>query len=152
MPKLLFRTSKNEVWRELQATSYADEAALEELLRKSPELLPGAAAGPVAVVTQLTVPSVGTADMVVVDRAAAITIVECKLRANPEVRRWVVGQVFSYAAGLWELSVPDFDRLWQARAGTSLLTRFLSGESGEEDSETFRRQLGENLKSVGSAW
>jgi hypothetical protein len=95
----------------------------------------------------LPLPNVGTADIVVVDRAAAVTIVECKLRANPEVRRWVVGQVFSYAAGLWELSVLEFDRLWQARAGTSLLSYFSVGQSDEADPDAFRRQLENNLRS-----
>src|ERR1700730_5175709 len=114
---MLFRTSSDEPWRELHATHYADEASLEELLRKSPELLPGAAGGSVAVVSQLAVPNVGVADIVVVDRAGSLTRVECKLRANPEVRRWVIGQVFAYAAGLWELGILDFDRLWRARAG-----------------------------------
>ena len=143
---MLVRTSKDEPWRELKATQYADEAALEELLRTSPELLPGSAAGPVYVVSQLAVPNVGTADIVVVDRAGAITIVECKLRANSEIRRWVIGQVFSYAAGLWQLSVFDFDRLWQARAGTSLLGQLGSDERGETDPEAFRSNLQDNLK------
>jgi RecB family endonuclease NucS len=41
----------------------------------------------VAVATEVPVPSTGSADVVAVDAAAQITIVECKLEKNPEIRR-----------------------------------------------------------------
>ena len=56
-------------------------------------------------------------DLVAVGAAGQITVVECKLAANPEIRSSVIGQVFAYAAGLWSLSYDEFDRLFTDRAG-----------------------------------
>lgn len=39
-----------------------------------------------------------------------MTLVECKLAANPEICRNVIGPVFAYAAGLWRLSCDAFNR------------------------------------------
>jgi hypothetical protein len=63
-------------------------------------------------------PGGGYADVVVVDAGGEITIVECKLTKNPEMRRSVIGQLFEYAAALWKLDIEDFERSLAA-AGTA---------------------------------
>lgn len=48
------------------------------------------------------------ADLVGVDGGGRITIVECKLRANPQIRREIVGQVPAYAGAIWQMGTDDF--------------------------------------------
>ncbi len=49
---------------------------------------------------ELGIPDTGSVDIALVEPAGLITLVECKLRANPEIRRAVLGQIMAYAANL----------------------------------------------------
>ena len=73
-------------------------------MKASATLLPDTA--PSAVVEEFWIPEAGTVDLLVVDRTGGLTLVECKLRANPEIRREVVGQILAYAGGLSHRTVP----------------------------------------------
>jgi hypothetical protein len=42
-----------------------------------------------------------------VDEAGGLTLVECKLDANVESKRTVIGQVFEYAGALWRMEHQD---------------------------------------------
>lgn len=127
-------------------TSFTDEDALQGLVAESPELL--GSSEPVAVVRELTIPQVGSVDLVAVSAAGQVTLVECKLAANPEIRRSVVGQVFAYAAGLWRLSYDEFDLLFAARAGGSLAETVMNAANLEDDwdQDAFRQAVAENLE------
>lgn len=46
-----------------------------------------------------------------------MTLVECKLASNPEVRREIIGQVLDYASKFWHLSIEEFESQWLARTG-----------------------------------
>lgn len=105
-------------WREPEVTSYENEAALQQLVAESPDLL---TSQDLATVDEFWIPEIGYVDIVGVGADGAITVVECKLRANPEIRREVVGQVLAYAGGLWQMSYEDFANTWAARSGRSLL-------------------------------
>jgi hypothetical protein len=84
-----------------------------------------------------------------VDADGVITIVECKLRANPEIRRSVVGQLLAYAAGLWHLSYDDFDATMSAsHAQLSDLDRQSHVvEDSEPASSSVRRSIAGSLAS-----
>src|SRR2546421_792790 len=112
---LLIRKEGEAVWRAPKVSAYPDEKALQLLIAQSPGLLPCSTEGGMAVVTELSLPPVGYVDVVGVGPQGNITLVECKLKANPEIRRQVVGQVFAYAAGLWKLSYEAFDQAFSAR-------------------------------------
>jgi hypothetical protein len=122
--------------------AFAKEPELQRLIVGSPSLLPGVDDRPTAVAKEVRVPGAGRADVVAVDAEGEITIVECKRAVNPEMRRWVIGQVFSYAAGLWKLGYEDFERSF-ARRGTALTKQFKDVPGW--DKETFRRTVSENL-------
>lgn len=109
-----------QTWHAPTSRSFDNEAALELLLKQSPDLLPGTAGAPLGVVTQLYVPETGPADLVAVSSTGAIIVVECKLKANPEIRRHVFGQVLAYASGLWRMSYESFDAAYAKQAGMSL--------------------------------
>jgi len=106
-------------WREPASSGYLNEADLQGLLLAHPNLIPGVD-GDVAVCAEFQ-SAVGPADLLVIDGSGAITIVECKLAGNPEVRRRIVGQILDYASRLWKLPVAELESRWvrATRAGQS---------------------------------
>ena len=141
---MLMRKKGEGSWTSPAITAYPDEASLQELLAKSPELLPECD-GSESVATELRVPETGPVDLVCVSSGGAITLVECKLQSNPEIRRRIVGQVLAYAAGLWKLSYEDFDLAFQATHGSSLVDSFQNQTGWDE--EQFRSTISANLQS-----
>jgi hypothetical protein len=90
------------------------------MLLESPELLPTQEAQrPVVMADEFPV-SVGSVDLVGVSAAGWITVVECKLKANSEIKRSIVGQLFAYGSALWEMPFEDFDRRRRQRTGMGL--------------------------------
>jgi hypothetical protein len=120
------------------------ESELQKRIFESPSLLPGFD-DPAAAAREVPVRRAGKADVIVVDAEGQIAIVECKRAANPECRRWVIGQVFEYAVGLWKLDYENFERLLRAR-GTELTRPFKDAGWDEENEEAFRRNVSRNLE------
>ena len=147
---MLIRKLGASAWRTPLVASYEDEAALEDLLERSPELLPTSGQGePMVVVRQLG-SLAGPIDLTVINQFGDITLVECKLRANPEIRRKIVGQLFAYAASLWELSYDQLDRAYRLRKGRGLadaMADAVVAAGGEWDEAAFRERLTANLRS-----
>lgn len=119
------------------------------MLRDSPQLLALCSEGTVFV-DELTVPLIGSVDLAGVSPKGDITLIECKLGSNPEIRRSIIGQIFAYAAGLWKIGYEDFDRLFGARlSGLSLVdaVRRALPESAAVDwqGEQFRLNVADNL-------
>lgn len=120
----------------------AKERWLKRQIVNSPFLLPGVDERRTAVATEVQMPGAGSADVVVVDAEGEITIVECKLSKNPEMRRWVIGQLFEYAAALWKLDIEDFERSLAA-SGTARTMPFKDPARWKE--ATFRNTVSRNL-------
>ena len=93
-------------WVPAQLTSWKSEKMLQELLLCSPELIPGCEG--TAVVQEFGLPGGDRIDLVCVNEAGVVTLVECKLASSPEIRRSVVGQIFAYASALQGTSADDF--------------------------------------------
>lgn len=141
---MLIRKKGQGSWDSPATTAYPDEASLQALLATSPELLPECD-GSESVARELRVPETGQVDLVCVSPTGVITLVECKLQINPEIRRSIIGQIFAYAAGLWKLSYEEFDAAFQSRHGSSLADSF-QGRAGW-DEEEFRATVAANLES-----
>lgn len=105
-------------WHEPESSQFISEKALQDLVRLSPTLLPGG--DELAVVDEFTLPGVGRVDLVGIGGDGRLVVVECKLKANSEIRRAVVGQVLAYAGGLWRLGYEEFAAGFLARSGTAL--------------------------------
>jgi len=101
-------------WREPAGSGYENEAALQEILFQHPTLVPGVS-GEVIACREFQ-SGVGPADVVILDADGAITIVESKLAANPQVRREVIGQILDYASRLWQMSAQEFEDAWSRAA------------------------------------
>jgi hypothetical protein len=141
---MLIRKTGETAWRAPRIQAYSDEAVLQALVAGAPDLLPGGTGAPLAVVREMSVVD-GYVDLVGVDPGGNITIVECKLRANPETRRTIVGQIFAYASGLWGLTYEAFDSAFAARAGAPLAERVAALGAEPWDEEAFRAAVAANL-------
>ena len=117
------------------------ERELRDRIFKKPSLLPGFEE-PLAVAKEVPIRRAGKADLIVVDAEGQIAIVECKRASNPQSRRYVVGQVFEYAAGLWRCDYEDFKDIL-AVCGTPLTEPF--GGSDWDDA-SFRRAVSGTLE------
>ena len=141
---MLIRRTGEGRWHAPETTSYPDETAIQELLTQSPELMPGGEGQRFAVATEVGVEA-GYADIIAVTPSGEITLIECKLRKNPEIRRHVIGQVFAYAATMWELDYTEFDRIFAARTGLALAAAVSAVSDETWDEEQFRSTVASNL-------
>ena len=135
-------------WSSPSRRGFALEQELERLIQDYPEVLPGVSAAALAV-DQFSVPSGGSVDLVVLEPDASITVVECKLAKNAEVRRAAVGQILSYAASLTQLDVDEFLKRFGARLGRDAVVALApeagAGESEYWDADRFRSDLARTL-------
>jgi hypothetical protein len=134
-------------WQRRRLRAFQNERELQDLIVADPSLVPGCAGA--AAVDELPVPGVGSLDIALVDELGVLTLVECKLRANPQIRREVVGQILAYASGLRGLSVDELARLWVRGSGTGeglfadVKARATTGYNEEE----FRSRVADSLSS-----
>ncbi|OUM41085.1 PDDEXK family nuclease [Arthrobacter sedimenti] len=105
-------------WSEPLQVGYEREADLQQILADHPGLIPGV--GEDAVACKELQSGAGPADLIVVDQAGGLTLVECKLASNRQVRREIIGQMFDYASAFWRMPLADFEQRWLARSGISL--------------------------------
>ena len=145
---VLIRTPGGE-WQDSDPADFTNEAELQTLLAESPGLLPGIDE-PVVVAAEMAMPGSGRADLVLVGVSGKITIVECKLSTNPEMRRSAVGQLLAYASAVWKLRFEEFRTLFSRAAGADLLA--VAGEAASADGldwdeDDFRRSVDANLAS-----
>jgi len=119
MADVLVRYS-GESWREPEKSGYTDEAHLQSILQEHPWLIPGVKKNAHVCIEFQS--GVGPSDVVAIDLENGLTLVECKLASNREVRREIIGQVLDYASRFWRMSVEDFDAQWILRTGTSLFS------------------------------
>ena len=110
----------NEPWREPEKSGYTDEAHLQSILQEHPWLIPGVKKNAHVCIEFQS--GVGPSDVVAIDLENGLTLVECKLASNREVRREIIGQVLDYASRFWRMSIEDFDAQWISRTGRSLFT------------------------------
>ncbi len=116
-----------ESWHEPNQTGYTDEAHLQSILLEHPWLIPGVRKDARVCIEFQS--GVGPSDVMAIDLENGLTLVECKLASNSEVRRKIIGQVLDYASRFWRMSVEDFDAQWKVRTGRSLF--FEEGDSNE---------------------
>jgi hypothetical protein len=127
-------------WSEPTVNGYESESSLQQLIAEHPSLIPGVSDR--AVACREFSSGVGPADVVILDESGDLTLIECKLTANPQIRREIVGQVLDYASRLWGMRVDEFEAKWRRAAKTdaSPLSAF-----DAEGTDT-RERLAENLQ------
>lgn len=113
MPDYILVQGPNQQWHRAAEQNLPDEATLQRLIREHPETLPfddlGDDVPPMLIVGRETALPNGYADVIGVDPDGLITIIECKLDRNPDVKRTVIGQVLGYGAYFWGMDFEQFE-------------------------------------------
>ena len=103
-------------WMKVKEQKFQSEAALQNILYESPEIIPieklgGDLLKPRLFIKEAGLPGSGNTDLIGIDENGGITIIECKLATNADIRRKVIGQVLEYAAHLWHMGYDEFDKI-----------------------------------------
>jgi len=130
-------------WSAPSLRNYGSEDDLQRLLASSPDLIPGAAR--TATAREFQVRGVGALDIICISAEGEITLVECKLASNAEIRRTVVGQLLAYASGIRGMSYDDFSTRFADRAEESLLSAVKAAAGRELEEEAFRYAVEKRL-------
>ena len=118
MTGILYRKGGGQ-WISPTDSGYANEDQLQAMISEFPELLPGVS--PDSFVCREFNTDSGPIDNVIINsKDGSITLVECKLAKNPEVRRKIIGQIIDYAASISKLSFEEFHQRWKERGGADL--------------------------------
>ncbi len=119
------------------------EDALQTLLQKYPQVIPGKQIDPVSedpprfALLRREMPVGGwSLDHLYVDQRGVLTLVETKLIQNPESRREVIGQIIEYAANAGEF--------WASGRARQHAAEFWSKQNKELD-QILQEQLGEEI-------
>lgn len=150
--KILTRRKGEGQWTLLDSQAYRNEAELHRLIADSPSIVPvdeirDGAPPLVVAVRELGLPGSGHTDVIAFSEDGDTAVIECKLAANQESKRKVVGQILEYGAYLWGLSYEELDRriIERCRANLADLVRGAS-EAAEWDEETFRINVRDALE------
>jgi hypothetical protein len=144
------RSKDQGQWRAVDSAVYLDETKLQELLADDPSVIPMReirqdAGTLIVAIREFGLLGSGKTDIVTFSAEGDIAVVECKLAANMEIKRQVVGQVFEYGAYIWQMSYSDLDKRVRARCDKSL-TDLVASKAGDKwDEETFRSNVTDNL-------
>jgi hypothetical protein len=130
-------------WHALDPVSYQAEAELHDMVEDAPQMLPLAGSPRLTVLGREVRLGTGYADLLAVESAGRLVIIEVKLAGNAESRRAVVAQVLSYAG---YLQGPDPEQLETQILGKSVLgTVQASDQLYAVDAEDFRDGLTRSL-------
>jgi hypothetical protein len=145
-------TKPDGKWEALAPLAYSNEAELQNLLDTgSSELIP---ADPyldeahVAFAREVSTMS-GPIDLIGIGSSGSITIMECKLARNHQIKREVVGQVLDYAASMWETDIVALSESFRARAGADpfeKLRQQFGEDPGSFEEERCRSEVTRRLR------
>ena len=168
--KILIRTGEKKDWEVVGSIKPKAEIELQNLLIESPSLIPvdeirEDISSFLIAVDEFGLPGSGNTDVLAFNSEGDIAIVECKLAANPESKRKVVGQILEYGAHLWEMDYETLNERIKKKKGKSLSQLIedaigkesaKAGEKGEAtteepdtrelNEENFRSRVEEQLK------
>jgi len=149
--KILMRNQRDKEWRVASSVRPAREIELQQLLVANPSLVPieeirNGSSPLVLAVDEFELPSNGTVDILAFNTLGDIAIIECKLAANPESKRKVIGQVLEYASYLWQWTYTDLNAQIERLKGKSLVTLIEERADETWDEEVFRQNIDACLK------
>lgn len=150
--KILVRNSESKEWEPAKPVSARAEVELQNLLIESPFLIPieeirEGVSPLVFAVGEFGLPGSGNTDILAFSADGDIAIIECKLAANPESRRKVIGQILEYASFLWGMSYRELNSRVQRLKGKALPKLIEEAVAGEWDQKSFEEGITQSLAS-----
>jgi len=150
--KILIRDSGSKKWEFAETIRAKTESDLQKLLLESPSLVTiddirDGVSPLVFAVSEFGLPGAGFTDVLAFSSQGDVAIIECKLAANQEIKRKVIGQILEYAAYLWQMSYEQIDKKIQELKGKSLTELVAESIAGDWDAELFRDGVRKSLES-----
>ena len=150
--RVLVRRNASGDWKFAEPVSTRAEAELQTLLIESPSLIPvdeiREGLSPLVVaVGEIGLPGSGSTDVLAATADGDIAVIECKLAANSESKRKVIGQILEYAAYLWGMSYEELDSRVKGRRGQPLAQLVEDAVASEWDESSFRAGISQSLQS-----
>jgi len=149
--KILIREDDSKKWKFAETIKAKAESELQELLIKSPSLITideirEGVSPLVFAVKEFGLTGSGSSDLLAFSSQGDIAIIECKLAANPEIKRKVIGQILEYASYLWQKKYDWVDDTIQSLKGKNLTDLIAESVAGEWDEELFRKKVEQSLE------
>lgn len=140
--KILIRNKDSTGWKLADSVRAKAEKELQNLLIETPSLIPvdeirEGVSPLIFALSEFGLPGSGNTDVLAFTSDGDIAIIECKLAANSEIKRKVIGQILEYAAYLWGMDYNEFDNRIQKMKGESLLAQIKRAITGEWDEKVF---------------
>lgn len=139
-------------WLALEPLAYTNEDELQDILNTgSAELIPSDPSldEPHVVYAREVPTDSGPIDLIGIGSSGSVTIMECKLARNHQIKREVVGQVLDYAASLWETDIAGLSAAFKAKAGSdpfeAIRAKF-GEDAGSFDEEACRTEVARRLR------
>ncbi len=155
MTRILIRNRESSDWKPVESAEYREETELQQLLAKSPSLIPideirDDASPLIVAIPEFGLPGSGATDLLAFSADGDMAVIECKLATNSEIKRKVIGQILEYGAYLWEVPYEELDQRIINKNGKSLIELIrtkLEGLEGADDldEEAFRNSVQESL-------
>ncbi|MBN1869525.1 MAG: hypothetical protein JW847_02980 [Candidatus Omnitrophica bacterium] len=142
--KVIWR-QKNQGWEIAYGKGYHNESELQGFLASYPAMIPfedisDQLLHPIIMLREVGLPGSGSTDIIGIDEVGNISILECKLASNPEVKRKVIGQIMEYAAFLWRKPYEYLDDISIQRLKKPL-AEAMEDALDEEQKENWDKEL-----------
>ncbi len=157
MTRIFIRNRESSDWKPVESAEYREETELQQLLAKSPSLIPideirDDASPLIVAIPEFGLPGSGATDLLAFSADGDMAVIECKLATNSEIKRKVIGQILEYGAYLWEVPYEELDQRIINKNGKGLVDLIrtkLEGLEGADDldEEAFRNSVEESLAS-----
>lgn len=149
--RILIRDLKSRKWNFADTVKAKAESELQKLLIESPSLVTideirDGASPLVVALGEFGLPGSGSTDILAFSSQGDIAMIECKLAANQEIKRKVIGQILEYAAYLWQMSYEQVDEKVKEMNGKPLAELVAESVAGDWDEELFRNNVRQNLE------
>jgi len=155
--EILVRKKGSRKWDKVGEKRFASEAALQNILYESPGIIPIEKLGeglkePKLFIKEAGLPGSGYTDLIGIDEDGVITIIECKLATNTEIRRKVIGQLLEYAAYLWQMPYEEFDEIcckaekWSEKHLSDIMQDRVEIAEEPWDEDVFRSSISATLQ------
>jgi hypothetical protein len=150
--RILVRSPEQKQWEFANPVSPKAEVEIQALLLESPSLIPAddirEGLSPfVVAVGEFGLPGSGSTDVLAFTPDGDVALVECKLAANQEIKRKVIGQILEYAAFLWGMGYEELAQRVQAKHKKPLEDLVADAVADDLDRDAFRRSLEQSLTS-----
>jgi len=149
--KILIKNINSKKYKIAESIITKIEAELQNILLESPSLIPvdeireGISPFIVAV-SEFGLPGSGSTDILAFNSEGDIAIIECKLAANTESKRKVIGQILEYASFLWQMSYEEVNNKVLNLKGKNLSDLILENIDTEWEEENFRTTIKQTLE------